>query len=373
VHSATVVLVVSVFLASSVEMVEALTIVVAVGVTRGWRFALQGAALAIACLAAVVAAAGPALVHYVPLDVLRVVVGGLLLVFGLQWLRKAVLRAAGAKAKHDEDAIFARQVAELRGEAALHGESGWGTAKVPGASGGPGVAAAVEAARDPVAVTVAFKGVLLEGLEVVVIVLTLGVAAHRLAAASIAAGVAVLTVTAIGMMVARQLSGVPENAMKMTVGVMLVSFGSFWTGEGLGVHWFDADASLPILVGGFAVVAFVAVRLLKRDASAAAADVDDGATPVADPASTGSSVAAPPSVVRRAAVAFGRFWWEFLVGETPEVLSGAAAVVGTVALMAHNGVDRSVSAVATPVLVVAVLAVSLQRGRRGEPAAGGAH
>ncbi|HTZ08972.1 MAG TPA: hypothetical protein VMB72_07860, partial [Acidimicrobiales bacterium] len=163
-RSSTIVLVASVFLASGVEMVEALTIVVAVGVTRGWRSALEGAAAALATLAALVAVLGPALVLLVPLDALRVVVGGLLLVFGLQWLRKAVLRAAGLKEKHDEDAIFAEQVADLR-----HSTR-------PGSG------------RDGVAFGVAFKGVFLEGLEVVVIVLTLGAADHRLALAAAGAG-----------------------------------------------------------------------------------------------------------------------------------------------------------------------------------------
>ena len=146
-------LVTAVFLASAVEMVEALTIVLAVGVTRGWRSALEGVAVALVVLAALVVVVGPPLVHWVPLSVLRLVVGGLLLVFGLQWLRKAILRAAGLKAKHDEDAIFAEQVAELQ--------------EAPPATG-----------RDATAFTVAFKGVFLEGLEVVVIVITLGSTSH---------------------------------------------------------------------------------------------------------------------------------------------------------------------------------------------------
>ncbi|HEY7947076.1 MAG TPA: hypothetical protein VID75_05345, partial [Acidimicrobiales bacterium] len=167
-RSGNIVLLVSVFLASAVEMVEALTIVVAVGVTRGWRSAFEGVAVALAALAALVVAIGPALVHYVPLNGLRITVGVLLLVFGLQWLRKAVLRALGLKAKHDEDAIFAEHVAEL-------------SVTAPAASG-----------RDSTAFVVAFKGVFLEGLEVVVIVLTLGVAAHRLGLAAAAAGTAVV-------------------------------------------------------------------------------------------------------------------------------------------------------------------------------------
>ena len=240
-HSATYVLLASVFLASSVEMVEALTIVVAVGVTRGWRSALEGVAAAVATLAAMVAAIGPALVHYVPLYTLRIVVGGLLLVFGLQWLRKAVLRSVGLKAKHDEDAIFAEQVAELSTEARP-------------ASG-----------RDATAFAVAFKGVFLEGLEVVVIVLTLGVADHRLGLAAAAAGAAVVVVAAIGAVVSRQLAGVPENAMKMIVGLMLVSFGTFWSGEGVGVRWPGSELALPVLVGVYAVVTWLAVSAIGRE------------------------------------------------------------------------------------------------------------
>jgi uncharacterized membrane protein len=240
-HSATFVLLASVFLASSVEMVEALTIVVAVGVTRGWRSALEGVAAAVATLAALVAAIGPALVHYVPLSTLRIAVGGLLLVFGLQWLRKAVLRAVGLKAKHDEDAIFAEQVAELSAE----------DRPVTG--------------RDATAFAVAFKGVFLEGLEVVVIVLTLGVADHRLGLAAAAAGAAVVVVAAIGAVVSRQLAGVPENAMKMVVGLMLVSFGTFWSGEGVGVRWPGSELALPVLVGVYAVVTWVAVSVIGRE------------------------------------------------------------------------------------------------------------
>jgi uncharacterized membrane protein len=243
-HSATVVLVVSVFLASSVEMVEALTIVLAVGVTRGWRSALEGAGAALVVLVAMVGAAGPALVLYVPLNGLRIVVGGLLLVFGLQWLRKAVLRAAGLKAKHDEDAIFAEHVAELR------------------ASDGSGPA---RGGRDATAFVVAFKGVFLEGLEVVVIVITLGAADHRLGLAAAAGGAAVVVVGGVGALVARQLAGVPENAMKMAVGLMLVSFGSFWAGEGVGVRWPGSDLALPVLVAAYGLVAWVAVTMLARD------------------------------------------------------------------------------------------------------------
>jgi uncharacterized membrane protein len=247
VNSSVIVLMVAVFLASAVEMVEALTIVVAAGVSRGWRSALEGVAAGIAVLAVLVAALGPALVHLIPLDALRVVVGTILLIFGLQWLRKAVLRATGYKAKHDENAIFAREVEELD-------QAG------PRRSG-----------RDPTGFAVAFKGVFLEGLEVAIIVLTLGSTDHEVGLAALAALAALLVVGVVGVIVARQLAGVPENAMKMVVGLMLVSFGTFWSGEGIGVHWPGGDVALPVLIGVYSGAAFLMVRALNaqrvRDAS----------------------------------------------------------------------------------------------------------
>ncbi|HXW35233.1 MAG TPA: hypothetical protein VEJ87_11700 [Acidimicrobiales bacterium] len=248
-----VVLVVSVFLVSAVEMVEALTIVLAVAVTRGWRAAALGAATALAVLAVMVGAFGPALVH-VPLDALRTVVGFLLLVLGLQWLRKAILRAVGLKAKHDEDAIFAETVTELSEH-----ESDRSDLVSDGAPSSEPASRAESAGY-----LVAFKGVFLEGLEVVVIVLTLGAASHRIGLAAAAAGAALVPVAIAGAIVARQLSGVPENAMKFTVGVMLVSFGSFWVAEGLGLHWPGSDLALVVLVGIYAIASASTVWWLRR-------------------------------------------------------------------------------------------------------------
>jgi uncharacterized membrane protein len=239
VTSSQVVLVVAVFLASSVEMVEALTIVVAAGVSRGWRSALEGVAAALVLLGILVAALGPVLVK-VPLNPLRVVIGGILLVFGLQWLRKAVLRATGYKAPHDEDVIYARTVEEM----SQSGE--------------------VRAGRDPVGFAVAFKGTFLEGLEVVIVVLTLGATDHDVGLAALAALAAVVLVGLVGVVVARQLAGVPENTMKTAVGLMLVSFGSFWTGEGLGVHWPGSDLAIPVLVGVYGLVVGLLVVSLRR-------------------------------------------------------------------------------------------------------------
>ncbi len=237
VSSSAVVLVGAVFLATSVEMVEALTIVVAVGHTRGWRSALEGTAAALGVLAVLVAAFGPALVH-VPLNVLRLVVGGVLLIFGLQWLRKAVLRASGFKALHDEDAIYTATVRELE-------------------------ALETSPQRDHVAFVMAFKGVFLEGLEVVIAVLTLGASAHRLGLAVVVSLVAIVVVGTAGVIVARQLSAVPENAMKLGVGIMLVSFGTFWSGEGLRIRWPGSDTMLLGFVALYAIVGWILIASLR--------------------------------------------------------------------------------------------------------------
>ncbi len=227
----------AVFGASAVESVEALTIVLAVGTTRGWRSALEGAASALAILAVLVGAVGVPLVRAVPIGALRVVVGALLLTLGLQWLRKAILRASGHKALHDEDAIYAETVEELR-------EAG--------------------SRRDATGFVVAFKGVLLEGLEVALIVLSLGSSSHRLGLASASAGAAVAVVVIVGALVARQLSRVPENTIKTVVGVMLTSFGAFWVGEGAGIHWPGEDAWILALIGFFAIVTAALVFLMRR-------------------------------------------------------------------------------------------------------------
>jgi uncharacterized membrane protein len=250
--SSTLVLVLAVFAASLVEMVEALTIVVAAGVSRGWRSALEGAAVAALVLGVLVLAVGVPLIRYIPIDALRVVVGALLLVLGLNWLRKAILRASGNKALHDEDEIYAETVAELRED---------GTSRRNG--------------RDGVGFTVAFKGVFLEGTEVVLIVISLGAAQHRLGLAALAAGAAVVLVGIAGVVVARQLSEVPENTIKAAVGVMLTSFGVFWTGEGAGVHWPGEDLAIPVLIGFFAVVFFAYSALLRSRVRTPAPTVEE--------------------------------------------------------------------------------------------------
>lgn len=214
------------FLASAVEMVEALTIVLAVGVTRGWRSTRIGVAAALAALALVVLALGPAL-RLLPIGTLRLVVGSLLLVFGMQWLRKAILRASGVLPLHDEDAAYRQGVAAAR------------------AAG-----AAVREGIDWYAFTLSFKGVFLEGLEVAFIVLTFGASqGHQYGLPTIGAAAALLVVTAVGVLVHQPLSQVPENTMKFAVGAMLSTFGIFWAGEGVGVDWPGSDvAILGILI-----------------------------------------------------------------------------------------------------------------------------
>ncbi|MBV8159643.1 MAG: hypothetical protein JO265_01855 [Acidimicrobiia bacterium] len=237
--------VLSSFLASAVEMVEALTIVLAVGTTRSWRSALTGAALAAAVLAAVIAALGPALT-VIPIDALRVVVGSLLLVFGVQWLRKAVLRASGLKALHDEDATYAAEVDQARHARATE-----------------------HVGLDWYSFTVAFKGVFLEGLEVAFIVLTFGSARHAVGWAALGAFGAVVVVVGAGIVVHAPLARVPENSLKFAVGVMLTGFGTFWAGEGVGVNWPGNDAALPVVIAFFSLVAAVLVHVSRRPALAA--------------------------------------------------------------------------------------------------------
>ncbi len=236
-------LAISVFLACAVEAVEALTIVLAVGTTRSWSSSLYGAGAAVMALAVVVATLGPA-VNSLPIHALRVGVGALLLVFGLQWLRKALLRAAHLKALHDEEAAFAAEAAAAR---AARSEHARGFARI-----------------DNYAFVVSFKGVLLEGLEVAVIVLTFGGNQHRIGLAAAAAGAAIVVVVAAGLTVRAPLARVPENTMKFAVGVMLTSFGMFWGAEGAGVSWPGGDAALLVLIPGLALASLAMVVWLRR-------------------------------------------------------------------------------------------------------------
>ena len=228
------------FVASAVEAVEALTIVLAVGVVRGWRSTLLGVGAAALALAAVVAALGSAL-SAIPIDTLRLLVGALLLAFGLQWLRKAILRASGFKPLHDEAAAFARERRE-----AEHASPA-GATRI-----------------DWYSFTVALKGVLLEGLEVAFIVITFGTTQNRLGLAAAAAAAAVVLVVAVGLAVRAPLERVPENTLKLVVGVLLTSFGIFWAGEGAGADWPGSDLAVPAIVAYLALVSLALTRLLRR-------------------------------------------------------------------------------------------------------------
>ena len=227
---------VAVFLACVVEAVEALTIVLAAGTSRDWRSAISGVLGGLVVLAVIVAALGPALTA-VPLDGLRLVVGGILLIFGLQWLRKAILRASGLKALHDEAAIFDTELAAAA------------------AAPRPDLGGRRQLVGDWYAFTLSFKGVVLEGLEVAFIALTFGANAGNIPLAAIAALAAVVVVAGAGVAVRAPLAGVPENTMKFVVGILLTSFGMFWGAEGAGATWPGADAALLAVIPAVALFA----------------------------------------------------------------------------------------------------------------------
>ena len=235
----------SAFLASAVEIVEAFTIILVVATLRGWKPAIGGTAAALALLAAIVLAFGP-LLDRVPLHVLQLVIGVLLLLFGIGWLRKAALRAAGIIPLHDEDAIFSREEARLTEDARRHHTS-----------------------LDWIAGIAAFKAVLLEGLEVVFIVIAVGAGRGLLWPASLGALAACALVLLIGAIVHRPLSRVPENTLKFGVGVMLSAFGVFWTGEGLGIPWPGEDLALLVFVALFLTTGLLTAGVVRRQTEGA--------------------------------------------------------------------------------------------------------
>jgi uncharacterized membrane protein len=250
------------FMASMVEFIEALTIVLAVGVVRGWRSALLGTAAGVAMLAGLVVALGQSLAS-VPLPLLQLVVGVLLLMFGMRWLRKAVLRAAGVLPLHDEAEAFVQETELMRRQ------------------GG-----ATHAAIDKIAFLATFKTVMLEGIEVVFIVIALGAGGHFLVPAAVGAGLALALVAVLGLWLHRPLARVPENALKFGVGVMLAAFGTFWVGEGVGLEWPGADAAILVLMLVFLLVALGLVQVCQR--------VRRGAVPKHDKAATGQATAPSP-------------------------------------------------------------------------------
>jgi uncharacterized membrane protein len=241
--------VVAAFLASLVECVEALTVVLAVGNVRGWRSALAGSGGALAVLAAIVAVLGPSLTR-IPLHLIQLIVGAMILLFGLRWLRKAILRAAGLIPLHDEAAAFAKNEAAMQ------------TGIVGGRPSAQGL--------DKMAFAAAFHITMLEGTEVVFIVVALGAGGiGLLLPAALGATVALLMVIALGLALHRPLARVPENTLKFAVGVLLSAFGTFWVGEGAGLVWPGADLSIPLLVGAYLVIALGLVPMCRLQAVAA--------------------------------------------------------------------------------------------------------
>jgi uncharacterized membrane protein len=232
------------FFASSVEAVEAVTVVLAAGVVRGWRSSLSGAGAALAVLAAIVALFGTAIAS-IPIGILQLVVGTLLLLFGIRWLRKAMLRSAGVIDLRDEEALYAQQRQAL-------GASGKVMAKQ----------------WDTIAALTSFKAVLLEGVEVIVIVIGIGAAGDTLAPAALGAAAACVLVAVAAALLNRPLSRVPENALKFVVGIMVSAFGLFWFGEGVGIHWPAGDATILILMAVLLAASFLGVKAARRVAAA---------------------------------------------------------------------------------------------------------
>ena len=231
------------FLASLVEFIEALTVVLAVGAVRGWRGAIGGTVLALLVLLAIIVSLGPALTR-IPLGIVQLAVGTLLLLFGMRWLRKSILRAAGVIALHDEDAAYATQSAALRGAGGVG--RGW----------------------DRIGVAAAFKITMLEGIEVVFIVIAIGAAGNNLLVpAGLGALAALVVVIGLGVILHRPVAMIPENALKFVVGILLSAFGTFWVGEGMGMAWPGADWSILALVAGFLAASLVAVPSCRKAAS----------------------------------------------------------------------------------------------------------
>jgi len=293
---------VSVFFACAVEAVEAVTIVLAAGTARDWKSAWRGVIAGLLTLALIIAVFGPAISH-LPISFLRIVVGGLLLVFGLTWLRKAILRSSGYKALHDEDKIFQEELAAARiaAKETRHGVADW------------------------YAFTLSYKGVLLEGLEVAFIVLTFGTIDHKVGLASIAALAAVAIVVVAGFALRTPLSKVPENTMKFGVGILLTAFGIFWGAEGsagASKKWPGDNWAVLGLIAGVAVFAFILVQVLKGTLAKQRVAV------VASTAETTFEILEQDiekierSKGLQSLISFGEFWVDFIVGDDWRIAAG---------------------------------------------------
>ncbi len=324
---------ISVFLACAVEAVEATTIVLAAGTARDWKSALLGTGTGIGILAIIILAIGPS-ISDLPINSLRLFVGTLLLVFGLQWIRKAILRSSGYKALHDEERIFQEELEAAR------------KAKADKRLG----------VADWYAFTLSFKGVLLEGLEVAFIVLTFGTIQHQITLASLAALTAVLIVAASGFALRKPLARVPENTMKFVVGIMLSSFGIFWGAEGAGVVWPHTDASLLAIVPFVASVSLVLVKVLKSKKAKIPAKVKVSQIPDLDELDAQSVLEDKGAM--KVIKDFSFFWYDFLIGDD---LIGFAIVI--VALEATNTLVHAGKNAwwLLPVAVAALLPINLFR------------
>ena len=288
---------ISVFFACAVEAVEAVTIVLAAGTARDWKSAWRGVIAGLLTLALIIAAFGPAISH-LPISFLRIVVGGLLLVFGLTWLRKAILRSSGYKALHDEDKIFQEELAAARiaAKETRHGVADW------------------------YAFTLSYKGVLLEGLEVAFIVLTFGTIQHKVGLASIAALAAVVIVIIAGFALRAPLAKVPENTLKFGVGILLTAFGIFWGAEGsagASKKWPGDNWAVLGLIFGVAIFSFILVQVLKVMHAKPRVPVTTG------PAAAKAVMVKPErSKAVAGAIAFGEFWVDFIVGDDWRIAAG---------------------------------------------------
>jgi uncharacterized membrane protein len=361
---------IAVFLACVVEAVEATTIVVAAGATRNWRSALVGVVAGVLVLTVAVAIAGPA-ISLLPLGVLRLIVGGLLLVFGLQWMRKAILRASGYKPLHDETLIYQKQVAAATSAPtrSRFGVSDW------------------------YAFTLSFKGVVLEGLEVVFIVLTFGTNQHNLPLAAIGAAAAIVLVVILGVAIKGPLARVPENTLKFVVGIMLTSFGAFWGAEGAGALWPGADVSLLVVIPSVAVFALLIVLVMRArrvsrqnndpvvvtshvEASDSAgvfvgADGQTGTTTETVPrpptlAETASELTSRPATREPNRIlawlkGFGLFWYDFVIGDDWQIAAGVA--LGLAATFGLSLVSP-LAWIAGPVAVALLLPWGIRRALR---------
>lgn len=325
----------SVFFASAVEAVEAVTVVLAAGTARDWKSAWRGVVAGLLTLALIIAAFGPAISH-LPISFLRIVVGGLLLVFGLTWLRKAILRSSGFKALHDEEKIFQEEIAAARiaAKETRHGVADW------------------------YAFTLSYKGVLLEGLEVAFIVLTFGTIAHKVDLAAIAAVAAVAVVSIAGFALRAPLAKVPENTMKFSVGIMLTSFGIFWGAEGSAgatKKWPGDNWALPALILGVALFSVALVGVLKVERTKPKLRV----TAVSEVANKEQT---HPERNKLAAgvIAFGAFWVDFIVGDDWRIAAGIVASFILTATITYSSYTWAI----VPFFVALFLSYSLFRASR---------